>query len=238
MKLPYDKYQSGDYLRDNPDWDQSDSPWKAAQVIGMLRDHRVQPGKVVEVGCGAGGVLAELERHLPITKFTGFDIAPDAARFWQSHKSPRVSFVGGDFLTLNSSRFDLLLLLDVIEHVPDPLAFLTALRSHADLFLFHIPLDLSAAGVLREAPLLHVRNKVGHIHYFTKGLALQLLQECGFEIIEWRYTGAAFNAPGRSWKTRLASLPRSFVQLLHKDLGVRLFGGETLLVLAKGKVAA
>lgn len=234
MNLPYEKYQSGDYLEQNPDWDQSDSPWKAAQVTGILKDHNFQPEWVVEVGCGAGAILAELERKLPGATFTGFDIASDASRFWLRHQSPRISFVNGDFLALNQNHFDLMLLMDVIEHVPDPHAFLTSLRPHADFFVLHIPLDLCALSVPRESPLLHVRNKVGHIHYFTKGLALQLLQECGYSIIEWRYTGAAFCAPGRTWKTRLASLPRLLARLINKDFGIRLFGGETLLVLAKG----
>jgi len=45
------------------------------------------------------------------------------------------------------------------------------------------------------------------------------------------YTGAAFNTPQATFKTRLAQLRR----LLNKDVGVRLLGGETLMVLAKAK---
>ena len=78
-----------------------------------------------------------------------------------------------------------------------------------------------------------MRRKVGHLHYYTRSLALALLEECGYEVREARYTGAAFNAPQRTWKTRAASLARRAVYALGKDLGVRLLGGETLLVLAR-----
>ena len=71
------------------------------------------------------------------------------------------------------------------------------------------------------------------MHYYTKDLALSTLKDSGYEIIQWRYTGASFNAPNRSFKTRMASLPRWFFYFLNKDFGIRLLGGETLIVLAK-----
>jgi len=125
--------------------------------------------------------------------------------------------------------------LDVFEHVPNPFDFLSQLQGRADYYVFHIPLDLNAISVIREAPLLYVREKVGHIHYYTKGLALALLEECGYQIMDWSYTGASFNAPQRALKTRLAQIPRHLVYAINKDMGVRLLGGETLMVLAKLK---
>ncbi|MDZ7615898.1 MAG: methyltransferase type 12 protein, partial [Patescibacteria group bacterium] len=56
---------------------------------------------------------------------------------------------------------------------------------------------------------------------------------CGYRIVEWRYTGASLNCPHRSLKTRLAGIPRRIAHCIHKDWAVRLFGGETLLVLAE-----
>jgi len=99
--------------------------------------------------------------------------------------------------------------------------------------VFHFALDPSALSVLREEPLLRVRSKVGHLHYYTRGLALALLAECGFEVIDWRYTGATFSVPHRTWKTRLAGVFRRLAYALSKDMGVRLLGGETLIVLAR-----
>ena len=79
-----------------------------------------------------------------------------------------------------------------------------------------------------------MRNKVGHIHYFTKQLALSLLKESGYKIIDVSYTQAAFTAPVRSWNTLIARpLRRMMFSLLGKDRGVRLLGGETLMVLAQ-----
>ena len=61
------------------------------------------------------------------------------------------------------------------------------------------------------------------------------LTECGYDIVDWRYTGATFTAPQRTWKTRLASPLRRAAYALNKDMGVRLLGGETLMLLARAK---
>jgi len=78
-----------------------------------------------------------------------------------------------------------------------------------------------------------VRTKVGHIHYFTKRLALALLEDCGYDMLKWCYTGAAFTSPQRTWKLKLASLPRRLAYSMSKDWGVRFLGGETLMVVAR-----
>lgn len=233
MNKPYESYESGDYFAKNPTWDEEDSEWKARQVLKMFDRNDLAPRSIVEVGCGAGGILAFLYGVLPAVEYFGFDIAPDASKFWEKHATKKIAFVVDDFLQKKTAHYDVLLLLDVIEHVPNPFEFLIALRDRADYYVFHIPLDLSALSVARERPLLAVRQKVGHIHYFTKGLALSLLEECGYQIIDWSYTGASFTVPTTTWKGRLARLPRKFFFGINRDIGVRLLGGDTLIVLAK-----
>jgi SAM-dependent methyltransferase len=233
MNLPFATYESGEYLSKNPTWDIEDSAWKASAVEKILKSNHLTPGSVVEVGCGAGGILAAMQASMPQAQYFGYEIAPSAASFWEAYKDKPIAFKVEDFLTTTTRRFDALLLLDVVEHLPNPYEFLPALKSRADYFVFHFPLDLSAVSVLREKPLLHVRDKVGHIHYFTKSLALSLLRECGYQVMDWSYTGAAFNAPQSNWKTRLARLPRRITFALNRDWGVRLLGGDTLMVLAR-----
>lgn len=223
-------YLDGAYEQLNPSWDTDDSVWKAGLVAAMLARHGLQPATVTEVGCGAGAVLATLHTLLPQAQLQGWDIAPGAERFWPAHHG--VAFTRGDFLAEARPAADLVLLLDVIEHVANPHDFLTRLQPFGRHLLLHIPLDLSVASVWRETPLLAQRRGVGHIHYFTRGLALELLAECGYEVIEASYSGAHLR-PRATWGGRLASLARRAVFALGRDAGVRLLGGDTLLVLAK-----
>lgn len=228
------RYLSDEYLRRNPSWDQEDSAWKAQRVLQLMRRHGLLGPRIVEVGCGAGGVLAELARALPEARFRGFDIAPDAARLWPPPgQISNLELEVGDLLAREEAPYDLALILDVVEHVGDPLDFLDRMRPRAAHHILHFPLDLSAIAVLRGSPLMHVREKVGHLHFYTKDLALALLADSGYDVVEWLYTGAAFSAPQRTWRTRLASLPRRLAYALGKDAGVRLLGGETLMALAR-----
>lgn len=238
MALPESRYLTSDYLAHNPTWDREDSPWKAQLVHDTLQAHEIVPVSLCEVGCGAGGVLAALRGLYPRCKLSGYDIAPDATGFWQQYVKSDIEFRVGDFLEINKQTYEVLLLLDVIEHLENPFGFLERLHGAATYFLLIIPLDLSALNVLREKPLLNQRRNVGHIHYFTKDLALSLLRECGYEIISWHYSGAAFHSPQRTWRTRLASFPRRIAYFLGKDWGVRALGGETLIVLASSAPGA
>lgn len=233
VNSPEEKYLSSNYLQHNPTWDCEDSPWKAEIVKRILIKYNLKPASICEVGCGAGGVLSSLRTSFQSADLYGYDIAPDVEKFWQQHQGANINFYVGDFFSVNRQHYDVLMLLDVLEHVTDPFDFLTRLKEYADYFVFHIPLDLAALTVLREKPIINVRRKMGHIHYYTKGLALELLNECGYKVLEWQYTAAFRSSPKSSLRTRLAYVPRLIACAVNKDFGVRLFGGETLLILAK-----
>ena len=230
------RYLNGTYLENNPNWDREDAPWKANLVAEILKSHNIQPESICEVGCGSGDILRCLSTSFPLARLLGYDISPQVTKFWVNDHGAGVggiTFKLGNFLELNAMKYGALLMIDVFEHVRDPFTFLEECRAHAQKFVFHIPIDLSASSVARKAPLLDVRRRVGHLHFYTKDLALETLTDCGYKVIDWRYTGAWLNSPNRTWKTRLASVPRKCFYWLNKDAGVRLMGGETLLVLAE-----
>jgi len=228
-----DRYLNGDYAQKNPDWDSADASWKADKLHQLLATHDCLPSTIVEIGCGSGAILAALRGYYPKASLAGFDIAPEASRFWSDASVRGIRFELADYLSLDEPVPDLILVLDVLEHLGNPWEFLARLRHRSKLVAIHFPLDLSAVSVLRESPLLQVRDKVGHLHYFTRGLALSLLEESGFEIVEARYTGAALDAPQRSFKTRVAGWARRLAYAVDRDFGARLLGGETLMVLAR-----
>lgn len=231
------RYLNGDYAQKNPDWDSRDARWKAEKICQLLARHGCDPSRIVEVGCGSGAVLAALRERFPNASLAGFDIAPELRRFWAQPALSGIHFELADYFARDRETADLVLLLDVLEHLGNPWEFLARLRSRTQLVAIHFPLDLSALSVLREGPLLRVRDQVGHLHYFTRGLALSLLDETGFEVIEARYTGAAIDAPQRSLGTKAAGWIRRIARVIAPDLSVRLLGGDTLMVLARPKGA-
>ena len=233
-----ERYLNNSYLQENPDWDRQDAIWKAEKVSEILAKHGNIPKSICEVGCGSGDILVHLSKSYLDASFTGFDVSPQVTEFWKEHekcdvkRSGRLELFLGDFHSKNKKKFDVLLLLDVFEHVRDPYTFLELTKEHSKYFVFHIPLDLSAFTVLRKNRLLETHRKVGHLHFYTKELALELLKDTGYKLIDWEYTGASLNMPNSSYKTRLARIPRKFAYFINKDFGVRLLGGETLIVFA------
>ena len=229
------RYVDGTYSRQNPDWDREDSCWKASLILNILNSYQISPCSICEIGCGAGDILVHLGGELRQTSMAGFDVSPQLVDIWKRHEEAGagVKFRLGDFHELNQKTYDVVLMCDVFEHVRDPFTFLELTRAHGRYFIFHIPLDLSALSVLRGAPLMNVRAKVGHLHSYTKDLALATLTDSGYQIVGWRYSGASQYAASRSWSAKLAYLVRRIGYSFNKDLGVRLLGGETLLVLAK-----
>lgn len=228
-------YTNGQYLTQNPTWDAEDSPWKAAQIQKMLKKHNLQPTSICEVGCGAGEILTQLQKNLPKkTNLTGYDISPQAIKLAQPKQNDHLKFKLEDFAnTDNATDCNLLLAIDVVEHVEDLYGFLKSLHSKAKYKIFQIPLDLSAQTVLREKPILANRKKVGHIHYFTKETALATLKDAGYQIVDNFYTGSLTDRSSKSIKNKLAKLPRKLLFKIAPDFTVRLLGGYSLLVLAK-----
>lgn len=229
------RYLTQTYFEKNQSWDIQDSPWKARHAEQLLKRNRLEPKSISEIGCGAGEVLKIFRSHFPDAQLSGFDIAPSLKSFWQNLSGQNINFVCGDFRDSLTKKQDLILMLDVLEHVADPHKFLVDAAPLGRHFLFHFPLDLSAISVLRETPLLNVRRSVGHIHYFTKRLAFDLLNECDFDVIDYKYSGAFFSSPSATLKTKLAALPRLILSKINPDLNARLLGGETLFVLAAPK---
>ncbi len=232
IKTIEQRYIDQTYLRDNPTWDNEDAPWKAKHIYNILQRVNAEPKSICDIGCGTGGILFELNKKYPNTEFSGYDISPNLEEFWKKYREYGIEFHQGKLDLSQLPIFDVVLVIDVLEHLADPFTFLQSIQGKAKYYVFHIPLDLSALSVLREKPLVNVRGKVGHVHYYTKTLALMMLEEAGFNVNSWHYTSAYKTVPVKNIKTKLAMIPRQLFQSINKDLAVRVLGGETLMVLA------
>ena len=231
--MTVERYTEGNYLEANPTWHEEDSPWKAEQIARIVRDNRLAPKTVCEVGCGAGEILASLRKTFDDAKLVGYDVSPQAIARCEPKTARGLSFVQGDFLATVTESFDLLLLIDVFEHVDDYLGFLRALRTRARHFVFHIPLDLHISSLARVSPLAEARAKIGHLHYFTRETALASLVDAGYRVVDEQYTAGGLELDRRQLKTRLARLPRRIAYWINPHVAVRWLGGFSLLVLAE-----
>jgi SAM-dependent methyltransferase len=220
-------YSDGTYLASNPDWHAADSAWKADQCRLVIDQLRLRPGSIADVGCGAGGVIAHVGRSFSDAELSGFD--PSGAAIDMARRDhPEVEFHVGTV----TGRHDLVLVMDVIEHVEDPFGFMRDLRPHAGVVLLHVPLELNAYYVWRDV-LMENRRRLGHIHYFTKETALALVKDAGYDILAHRYTPSYVDHAGTDAKSRVITAVQRAAFRLAPDRATVLVGGYSLMVAAR-----
>ena len=230
------RYLDERYISANSDWHQDDSAWKFGHIRDILARNSVRPSSLCEIGCGAGGIIALMAGAFPDAVADGFEISPHAFALCQQHQALNLTYTQGSPFDAGR-RYDLSMAIDVIEHVEDPFAFARSMGRLSTYQVLHIPLDMNALSVGRGWVIDAARKDIGHLHYFTKSTALSLLAESGLEVVDHFYTPWAIDQSGKTWKKRLAALPRRVGFSLAPDAVVRLVGGWSLMVLTRTRAA-
>ena len=231
--MPKNRFLTGEYLEKVPHWHTDDSAWKANRVHQMLQRNGLEPRVIGEVGCGTGEVLRQLQLHMdPQCRFFGYDIAPQAIELSRASQNDRLECCLADIREDANARFDLLLILDVLEHQENYFSFLRETKPLASYKLFHTVLDLSAQAVLRKENLSRRRQLTDDLHFFTKETFLQALRDEDYEVLDCSYVARSMHrASGIARK--ILQLPRSICFALDSDFAARLLGGYSVFVLAR-----
>lgn len=249
--LGRDLYTSGEYLQKNPTWHADEAPWKAGQILRMLGRNHLVPRTICEVGCGTGETLRLLQEALPEDcSFWGYEISPQAFELCRQRANERLHFRLADIQQETEVRFDLILIMDVLEHMEDYFRLLRNLQPKSQYKLIQLPLDISVRSVLR-GEIIRYREQYGHIHYFTKEIALHMLKDAGYDVLDYCYSGQpadpAFPLPWNELTTnplkvvrkalgrikrKLRSMPTRLAVMVNEDVAVRVLGTSRLLILA------
>lgn len=245
-----DLYTSGEYLTRNPLWHADESPWKAKYVLQIIARNRITPKTICDVGCGAGEVLRLVKEGMgDECVFWGYEISPQAFALCRRRANERLHFKLADIRQEDTAYFDLILLMDVLEHLEDYFSLLRALRPRSEYKIIHIPLDISVRTVL-WGRIASFRAAYGHLHYFTKNLAIQTLRDVGYEVVDYMYTWQS-NSLQFVWNENkgnpralprkllghtaraLLGLPSRMLFAVRPDFAARVMGRWRLLVLAR-----
>lgn len=202
----------------------------------MVERNHISISRIADIGCGAGGVLSELSRLMgPGIRYYGFDISPQAIELARKHTNDNICFKMEDLLSPdNDEYFDILLIIDVVEHIPDHIDFLRKSRTKALYKIFHIPLDLSISSLLSDS-FIEGRRNLGHINCFSFKSALACLSDTGHIIMDYFYTdvGTYYREQSPNIKNRIANLPRKISAFFNVALAAKIFGRYSLMVLTR-----
>jgi SAM-dependent methyltransferase len=216
-----------------------DAEYKVAELQKLLASAR-QTGplfpvsRMADVGCGTGQTTLLLQEMCSRSGYgdvyvEGYDVHPGVSNL---QNSKNVKFIQGDFCALDVPVFDLVVLFDVIEHVPAPVEFLRQVANRARFIALHIPLDDSFLSWLRLLPSENLNNP-GHLLVLNAASALNILAIAGLRTLLFRYS-PVFQAPsGHISKSLKAMSPiRSLLYRVSPYLLQKTLGGVSLMVLA------
>ena len=227
-------YTDGTYANSHPDYHVRDSAWKANNILKILSKNNLSPENICEVGRGAGDIIKTISDKNPNNiDCYGYEISPQAFELCKTRETNRLKFFLKDILEEENTLFDLLLCIDVFEHVDDYLGFIRGLKDKSKYKIFHIPLDVSIQSVFRETPIIKARKETGHLHYFTKHTAIETLKYCGYTIKDSFYTRGSIERGSGTLLNNLGRIPRKVLFKINQDFAVKLMGGFSLMVLAE-----
>jgi SAM-dependent methyltransferase len=136
---------------------------------GMLDG--LSPRRVLEVGVGEGEVMARLRHRFPDAAMIGLDL-PDheLASNWQSVDMSCL-FADATMLPFADDTFDLVLAVEVLEHVPGPDTALRELaRVCSGTLIASVPFEpiWRAGNLLRRRYVRQLGNTPGHVNHWTR----------------------------------------------------------------------
>ncbi|MFW2828878.1 class I SAM-dependent methyltransferase [Sphingomonas sp. ID0503] len=148
------------------------------RIVAALIEAQVKPkpgARILEVGCGTGSNLAMLQRYGRVDA-----IEPDGPARALAERRSGLSIQSGllpDGVTLEDGAYDLIVLLDVLEHIPDDAGTLDYLRSKlapGGKLLLTVP----------ASPWLWSAHDVIHHHQrrYTKDTLTRVVEGAGFRI--------------------------------------------------------
>ena len=189
-----------------------DLPERCAHWLGRLLTLRLPPARVLEVGCAHGGYVALLNW----AGFTavGTELSPWVAQF--AHETFGVRVLSGlvEDQPLETGSMDVIVLNDVIEHLPDPVSTLShcaRLLAPDGFFVIQTPeykehlgySDLKAAGDLF---LKHMDgNNEEHLFLFSRRSVSALFARIGRPVLEFSEPVYSYDM---SFAASAAPLPR------------------------------
>jgi len=176
------------------------SNWGDLQRYGPIHRHqdrmlrsltsKLEWDTVLDVGCGAGQNLKRICEGRKCSRIVGVDISEHALGF-SLQNMPEAEFRVVDIEhELLDERFDLVLCIQVLEHIADDNAAIEHLCAMTGKYL----ICASVSGTMHES-----EQEIGHLRHYKVGELEEMLREHGLRILQSIYWGFPFYDPIFRW---------------------------------------
>jgi len=201
------------------------APW-----VSLAASHGTPQGRILEIGTGAGLFLKAFARAG--WDAIGVEVNPEAAHFARERLDLDVRSVYAEDLDVPPASFDVVAMMDVIEHVPDPAATVATARrllTPGGILLMQTP-NLDSISRWALGSPWAVLSPAEHLYYFTAETMEALLLKAGYgsSTFVWSFPGFG---PAETMNARYTHAPSSWRSTTYGAV-VRL-GGTPLLRLVQ-----
>jgi len=151
-----------------------------ARTVDFIRRHQ-RSGKLVEVGCAYGFFLQEAQRYFSVC---GVELAEDAAAYCRRRGLAVETGTAESIVRASGGPFDVIVLLDVIEHLPDPRAAMTAfVRALAPGGVIVLTTgDFGSLSARTLGSAWRLMTPPQHLWFFTRASIERLAAGAGLEV--------------------------------------------------------
>jgi len=170
------------------EWLRRTAQQKANAVCTLLDQNDLKPSTILDIGCGTGAVIAELQRQNVGESFHALDYSADAIKF-VNKMFPKVDAKVGDVSDCSNlfpeKKFDLIICSHVIEHLEYPADFLRSLGDiNWNQFIAEVPLENLLFGKMKDYFQDRGEHPSGHVQFFNKSDFLELLSRSGLNVFD------------------------------------------------------
>lgn len=155
-----------------------------APMLNLIAGYIQPPGRLLEVGAGAGFFMKAAERAG--WDVAGIEISEAGVQFAQTELGLNVKQEAAEDITFEKDSFDVVVMFDVIEHLFDPTRALSSiqrvLRSGGILVI--ITPNFNSISRLAIGVNWAILSPAEHLYYFSETTLKKLLEQNSFKDIE------------------------------------------------------
>ncbi len=246
-------YKKDFYFYKNPQLHIRDSLWKVKQILpyidGLLSFIDKKTLNILDVGGGTGiilkkiGIYIKTNYQISINKYL-LDLSPKILEVQKKNNQDYTLAINKNikYTGIKRKKIDITLMIDVLEHVPNPNIALKEISKISDFAIFKIPLQKNlffyVENFLRRGKLKKLAiTSVGHINFYNPSLLFRNIKKnCG-KVIDFHFTNVhnySFKSPyyfnKRSIFGRAVDLFFSLIYHISPHLA-SLLGGDYIMIL-------
>jgi len=223
-----------EYINKNPNMHLEDSLLKVDQ-ISLVIPPKFKAKSLLDVACGAGLVTVKVAEKLNSRYNVGIDISRTMInKAKKVDKDRLVNWKMSDVFNYNTkNKFDLILCVDILEHVENDLEFLKKVGQLGKYIVIKTPLEKSMFSRLLVKlkifdPWKDTEKRYGHVQHYDEKNLDELFRQSNLTIVN----SVSVPMPRRSklvWEIfRLLFYP---ISILSMDKMVKISGGFKIVLL-------